>query len=75
MCDGESVLVARAPQVSVYWRLGCTFCLRLRLILRWHRLHPEMINIWRDLDVAAFVRTVSDGNETVPLSSSTAGPM
>ncbi len=64
--DGGSVVVERAPQVSVYWRPGCTFCLRLRLILRWHRLHPEMINIWRDPDAAAFVRSVADGNETVP---------
>lgn len=25
-----------------------------------------MINIWRDPDAAAFVRSVADGNETVP---------
>lgn len=66
LCDGESVVDERAPKVSVYWRPGCAFCMRLRLILRWHRLHPEMINIWRDPSAAAFVRSVADGNETVP---------
>ncbi|MGH3266773.1 MAG: glutaredoxin domain-containing protein [Trebonia sp.] len=50
----------------MYWRPGCIFCLRLRLILRWHRLNAEMINIWHDPDAAAFVRSVADGNETVP---------
>jgi len=53
-------------RVTVYWRPGCMFCMRLRLALRWHRLHPRMINIWRDPDAAAFVRSVADGNETVP---------
>lgn len=66
MCDGGLVVVERVPRVSVYWRPGCVFCLRLRLILWWQRLHPEMINIWRDPDAAAFVRSVADGNETVP---------
>lgn len=40
--------------------------MRLRLVLRWHRLHPRMINIWRDPEAAAYVRSVADGNETVP---------
>jgi glutaredoxin len=50
----------------VYWRPGCVFCLRLRLILRWHRLSVHQVNIWEDPDAAAFVRSVADGNETVP---------
>jgi glutaredoxin len=25
-----------------------------------------MVNIWRDRDAAAYVRSVADGNETVP---------
>ena len=53
-------------RVTVYWRPGCVFCMRLRLVLRWHRLRPRMVNIWRDPDAAAFVRSVADGNETVP---------
>lgn len=53
-------------QVTVYWRPGCPFCLKLRLVLRWHGLHPTMINIWRDPEAAAYVRSVAEGNETVP---------
>lgn len=54
------------PPVTVYWRPGCIFCIRLWLVLRWHRLRPAMVTIWRDSDAAAFVRSVASGNETVP---------
>jgi glutaredoxin len=55
-----------SSEVTVYWRPGCVFCIRLRAVLRWHRLHPRMVNIRRDRDGAAYVRSVADGNETVP---------
>ena len=42
------------------------FCRRLRLVLRLHRLSVHQVNIWEDPDAAAFVRSVADGNETVP---------
>ncbi|MFI7382490.1 glutaredoxin domain-containing protein [Streptomyces sp. NPDC049813] len=50
----------------VYWRPGCTYCLRLRLRLgrRARRLH--WVNIWRDPAGAAAVRAANAGNETVP---------
>ncbi|MFE2100115.1 MULTISPECIES: glutaredoxin domain-containing protein [unclassified Streptomyces] len=50
----------------VYWRPGCTYCLRLRmrLGLTAHRLH--WVDIWRDPAGAAAVRAANDGNETVP---------
>ncbi|RFU82521.1 hypothetical protein DY218_32660 [Streptomyces triticagri] len=50
----------------VYWRPGCTYCLRLRIRLgrKAGRLH--WVNIWRDPDGAAEVRAANDGNETVP---------
>ena len=54
------------PKVTLYWRPGCVFCLRLRLTLRWHHLSVHQVNIWADPDAAAFVRSVADGNETVP---------
>ncbi len=38
----------------------------MRFVLRWHRLSVHRINIWADPDAAAFVRSVADGNETVP---------
>lgn len=50
----------------MYWRPGCMFCRRLRLVLRLHRLPVHLVNIWEDPEAAAFVRSVADGNETVP---------
>ncbi len=54
------------PRVTVYWRPGCMFCRRLRLVLRLHRLSVHLVNIWEDPEAAAFVRSVANGNETVP---------
>ncbi|MEU3861550.1 glutaredoxin domain-containing protein [Streptomyces sp. NPDC028722] len=50
----------------VFWRPGCTYCLRLRIRLgrNAHQLH--WVDIWRDPAGAAAVRAVNDGNETVP---------
>ncbi|MFD3513872.1 glutaredoxin domain-containing protein [Streptomyces sp. NPDC058657] len=50
----------------VYWRPGCTYCIRLRIRLgrSAHQLH--WVNIWRDPAGAAAVRAANDGNETVP---------
>jgi glutaredoxin len=42
------------------------FCRRLRFALWWHHLPVRQVNIWRDPDAAAFVRSVAGGNETVP---------
>ncbi|GAA3411294.1 glutaredoxin domain-containing protein [Streptosporangium vulgare] len=52
--------------VVVYWRPGCTYCMKLRTRLRFTRLRYSEVNIWRDPRAAAFVRSVADGNETVP---------
>ncbi len=52
--------------VTIYWRPGCVFCQRLRLALRFSRLPAQWINIWDNPDAAAFVRSVANGNETVP---------
>lgn len=52
--------------VVLYWRPGCTFCMMLRLRLLFTRLPYTKVNIWRDPHGAAFVRSVADGNETVP---------
>ncbi|MFF4167797.1 mycoredoxin [Streptomyces sp. NPDC001741] len=53
----------------VYWRPGCPYCMKLRLRLRFSGLTYTEVNIWRDKDAAAFVRSVADGNETVPTVS------
>ncbi|MFD7968694.1 glutaredoxin domain-containing protein [Streptomyces clavifer] len=50
----------------VHWRPGCPFCMKLRLRLRFSKLTYTEVDIWSDPDAAAFVRSVADGNETVP---------
>ncbi|MEV5602521.1 glutaredoxin domain-containing protein [Streptomyces sp. NPDC052299] len=69
----RSVGVAEARRRSaadgrpiVFWRPGCTYCLRLRFRLRRHARRLHWVDIWRDPEAAAAVRAVNDGNETVP---------
>ncbi|WNM34950.1 glutaredoxin domain-containing protein [Streptomyces sp. Li-HN-5-11] len=50
----------------VYWRPGCTYCLRLRVRLGHRARQLHWVDIWRDPAGAALVREVNDGNETVP---------
>jgi mycoredoxin len=52
--------------VVVYWRPGCGFCSSLLRKLDASGLAFERRNIWEDDDASAFVRTVANGNETVP---------
>jgi mycoredoxin len=54
------------PVVEVYWRPGCPYCRMLLRPLRRSGLRLREINIWEDSDAAARVRSVADGNETVP---------
>ncbi|MFC9506222.1 glutaredoxin domain-containing protein [Streptomyces sp. NPDC057002] len=42
------------------------YCMRLLTQLRFTRLQYTKVNIWQDPDAAAFVRSVAEGNETVP---------
>ena len=53
-------------EVVVYFRPGCPWCERLRLGLGADRRRAAWVDIWRDEEAAAFVRSVNDGNETVP---------
>ncbi|MBU6531976.1 glutaredoxin domain-containing protein [Streptomyces sp. NPDC057245] len=50
----------------VFWRPGCTFCMRLRMRLGRTARRMYWVDIWRDAEGAALVRAVNDGNETVP---------
>lgn len=52
--------------VTVYWRPGCGFCGALMRSLERHELDFERVDIWEDEDGAAYVRSVADGDETVP---------
>ena len=53
-------------EIVVYARPGCPYCFALRAGLRRVGLAYREINIWDDPDAAAFVRSVANGNETVP---------
>lgn len=50
----------------VYWRPGCTYCLRLRLRLGRSARRLHWVDIWRDPAGAAAVRAANEGDETVP---------
>jgi mycoredoxin len=50
----------------IYWRPGCTFCIRLRLMLGAAGGRAVWVNVRRDPAASARVRSVNDGNETVP---------
>ena len=53
-------------EVVLYWRPGCPICRKLRVKLFLSRLRYRKVNIWKDADAATFVRSVANGNETVP---------
>jgi mycoredoxin len=53
-------------EVVIYWRPDCMFCLNLLLRLKFTRLRYRKVNITKDPQARAFVRSVAAGNETVP---------
>ncbi|MFD8604676.1 hypothetical protein AMK14_18500 [Streptomyces sp. TSRI0445] len=53
-------------RLVVYWRPGCTYCLRLRLRLGRDASRLHWVDIWRDPAGAAAVRAATGGDETVP---------
>lgn len=55
-----------AVEITVYSRPGCPYCTTLKMGLK--RTHTPFrdVNIWNDPDAATFVRSVANGNETVP---------
>ncbi len=54
------------PVLEVFWRPGCGSCASLRRSLHEAGVDARWRNIWDDAPAAAFVRSVADGNETVP---------
>lgn len=64
----QEVLAMPEPErpVVVYWRPGCGYCQRLKFALGADAERATWVNIWQDAEAAAFVRSVNDGNETVP---------
>lgn len=55
-----------AEHIDFYWRPGCPFCMFLERKLDRTGVPYRKLNIWEDEQHAAFVRSVADGNETVP---------
>ncbi|MEM7341511.1 MAG: glutaredoxin domain-containing protein [Actinomycetota bacterium] len=58
--------MAEIDAIDLYWRPGCPFCMRLEAAIEKAKIPTRRRNIWDDPDAAAFVRSVADGNETVP---------
>jgi glutaredoxin len=68
-------MAAESDGVVVYWRRGCVYCMDLRLRMFLARLPYAKVNIKRHPEAAAFVRSVADGNETVPTVTVAGRPM
>jgi len=54
------------PNVIIYHRPGCSFCARMKMALREVSDKAVWVDIWDDPEAAEFVRSVNNGNETVP---------
>jgi mycoredoxin len=54
------------PTITVFWRPGCPFCGSLFRQLEREGLEHQRVNIWDDPEAAATVRSIANGNETVP---------
>ncbi|MFE3879579.1 glutaredoxin domain-containing protein [Kitasatospora sp. NPDC059146] len=71
--------VTGSGEVVLYWRPLCTYCMKLRFGLLFTRLRYSRrftrVDIWKDPDAAAYVRSVADGNETVPTVRVAGRPM
>lgn len=52
--------------VTIYWRPGCPFCVRLERALGAAGKQATWRNIWQDDEAREFVAMVNDGNEIVP---------
>lgn len=64
--DASRVSATEKSVPLIYWRPGCIFCLRLRVALLLRGKKAVWTNIRADAAAAARVRSVNDGNETVP---------
>lgn len=55
-----------ATQIDLFWRPGCGFCSSLRNHLDQLGIERVEHNIWDEPDKADVVRSIANGNETVP---------
>lgn len=52
--------------IDFYWRPGCPFCMNLERKLNGLNVPLNKQNIWDAPQAAATVRSIANGNETVP---------
>lgn len=52
--------------IDYYWRPGCPFCEGLNKKLKAAKIPLNKHNIWDSPKAAATVRSIANGNETVP---------
>ena len=52
--------------ITLYWRPGCPSCIYLRSKLHRLGVQAREVNIWEDTEGAATLRSLANGNETVP---------
>jgi mycoredoxin len=64
--DATPAATEQTDKVVVFWRPGCGFCASLMFQLEKTGLPLVEINIWDDARAAATVRSIANGNETVP---------
>ena len=65
---------ARDDDLVVYWKPGCSYCIRLlRGLNRLERSRVLWVNVWKDNDAARFVADRNDGNILTPTVLTGAG--
>ncbi|HZI98016.1 MAG TPA: glutaredoxin domain-containing protein [Actinomycetales bacterium] len=65
--DAAARELAAARDVPlIYWRPGCSYCLRLRIALNRLGNRAVWVDVSQDDAASSRVREVNDGNETVP---------
>ncbi len=52
--------------IDFFWRPGCGFCMSLERRLKKADVPFKKFNIWENKRHRAFVKSVANGNETVP---------
>lgn len=52
-------------EIVIYWRPDCVFCLNLLLRLRGTRVRYRKVDIRKDPEAKAFVRSVADGQAEI----------
>ena len=52
--------------IDFFWRPGCGFCMSLERRLKNAGVPIKKYNIWENKRDKAFVKSVANGNETVP---------